>query len=185
MSNKAEKPTNVPAASVFQRLANGFALVEDTLIVLILLAMIGLAGSQIVLRNLFDTGLAWGDPLLRVSVLWIGLLGAMAATRDNNHIRIDILSRFMSPRLKLISDVITNLFTAVVCAVIAWYAAQLVIVERQDGINAFANVPAWICELIIPIGFTVMAVRFLTLAILSATGRTEAATEDSIDREHT
>ena len=42
-------------------------------IALILTAMIVLAATQIVLRNLFDSGIIWGDAALRVAVLWVGL----------------------------------------------------------------------------------------------------------------
>lgn len=135
------------------------ATLEDGLLVLMLSIMIGLAGGQIFLRNLFDSGIAWSDPLLRVLVLWVGLLGAMAATRDDNHIRIDLLTRFLKPHQKPIATAITSLFTALVCALIAWNAASLVWLEWQDGVILFAAFPAWLAELIIPIGFTVMAFR--------------------------
>ena len=53
---------------------------------LLLTGMILLATTQILMRNLWDTGLAWADPSLRIAVLWVALLGALAATRDDNHI---------------------------------------------------------------------------------------------------
>ena len=52
-----------------------------------------LAFLQIFLRNVFTTGLAWGDLVLRNLVLWIGFIGATLATREGKHINIDILSR--------------------------------------------------------------------------------------------
>ncbi len=62
------------------RIIHGF---EDGLLALMVAAMIFLAGSQILLRNLFDTGFAWADPVLRLLVLWVGLLGALAASRTD------------------------------------------------------------------------------------------------------
>jgi len=128
---------------------------------LLLLSMILLATGQIVMRNLWDTGLPWSDPLLRVMVLWLGLLGAMAATRHREHISIDVLSRFLPSRWQRISRLVTDLFSATICAIIAYHATEFVLMEREDGMIAFANVPAWVCESIIPIGFAVMALRFL------------------------
>ena len=142
------------------RLGRATAAIEDTLLVLMLAAMILLAGSQIVLRNFWDIGLAWGDPLLRVSVLWIGLLGAMAATRDDNHISIDLLYRLLPIAGKNISRAITDLFTAVVCGYVAWYGGLLVALEKREESIVLASVPAWIADLIIPVGFGVMAFRF-------------------------
>ena len=128
---------------------------------LLLTAMIFLATAQIVLRNFFDSGISWGDPTLRLLVLWIALLGAMAATRDNNHISIDLLSHFLSPVNRARLQRLTNLFAAIVCMVITWHAARLVMMEKSDGSIIFASVPTWVGELIIPLGFGVMALRFL------------------------
>ena len=49
---------------------------EDSILVLLLLAMILLAGYDILARTLFGGGVSWIPPLLRVMVLWIGLLAA-------------------------------------------------------------------------------------------------------------
>ncbi len=157
--------TDVPPArpnnGTLRRLARATAAIEDGLLVMLLSAMIVLAGSQIVLRNLWDAGLFWADPLLRVSVLWVGLLGAMAATRDDNHITVDILSRLLSERARSAGRVITDLFTAAVCGLLAYPGARMVRMDYQAGLTAFAGVPAWACELIIPIGFGVIAIRSL------------------------
>ncbi len=157
--------TDVPPArpnnGTLGRLARMTATIEDGLLVMLLSAMIVLAGSQIVLRNLFDAGLFWADPLLRVAVLWVGLLGAMAATRDGNHITVDILSRVLSERARSAGRVITDLFTSAVCGLLAYHGARMVRMDYEAGFVAFAAVPAWACELIIPIGFGVIAVRSL------------------------
>jgi TRAP-type C4-dicarboxylate transport system permease small subunit len=137
------------------------AAIEDGLLVFVLVALLGLAGTQIVLRNLFQTGLSWGDPLLKVMVLWIGLLGAMAATRDRNHISIDILSRVLPRRVKALSRLFTDLFTAAVCAVLAYHGARLMWMDWEAGTIAFGKVPAWLCQVIIPAGFGIIAARFL------------------------
>jgi TRAP-type C4-dicarboxylate transport system permease small subunit len=123
--------------------------------------MIFLAFGQIVLRNIFDTGFIWIDPLLRVMVLWIGLLGALVATRENKQISIDVLTRLLTPRQKAISQIITRLFAASVSGLIAWHALWFVIDEWSVGDTAFANIPAWLLEAVIPLGFGVIALRYL------------------------
>ncbi len=146
-----------------KRIAEG---AENGLLVLLLGAMVLLATTQILLRNLWDTGLTWADPALRVAVLWIALLGALAASRDDNHIRIDLLTRFLPERLKTHIKLVTDLFSAVVCTWLAFHSARFVYSEWQDGGVVFAAVPAWVCELIIPIGFASMALRFLLAGLL-------------------
>ena len=129
--------------------------------------MVVLAFSQIVMRNLFDIGYIWIDPLLRIMVLWVGMLGAMVAHRERKQISVDVLTRILSPRLKLISKVLTLTFAGAVSGIIAWHSALFVIDEWKYDSIAFANVPAWIPELIIPVAFGIMALRF-TLQCMTA-----------------
>lgn len=137
--------------------------VEDTVLVILLTAMILIAGAQILLRNFFDMGLAWGDQALRVMVLWLGLVGAITASRDNKHINIEVLLRLLPPLARVVSQVVVALFTVVVCAVIAFHAGRFVYLDYRMGTMAFGNLPAWIIELILPLGFSLIALRYLSL----------------------
>lgn len=152
--------------------------VENTLIVVLLTGMIVLAGGQILLRNLWDMSIPWGDPLLRVSVLWIGMFGAMAAARHDKHIRINVLQRYLPVRLADISRMITDLLSAVVCGLVSYHAVHLVLMDKGAGMRAFASVPSWVCELIIPIGFGVIALRFLLSFLMLLTGARTLADDD-------
>ena len=164
--------------SVIGRLLRVTALVEDALLVLILAAMVGLAATQIVLRNLFDGAILWADPMLRVGVLWVGMIGAMVATRSDKQISVDAVSQFLPTRWKARVRVITDLFTAVVSAVVAWSALRLVLDDRAAGVTAVAFVPVWACETILPVAFGVIAFRYLLFAIKHV--RMSVAKEDSL-----
>jgi len=134
--------------------------IEDGLLVFILLSMITLAFSQIIMRNFFETGIIWLDPLLRVLVLWIGLLGALVATRQDKQISVDVLTRILPEKFKIISNIVTRSFAAIVSGIIAWHSFKFLIDEWHSGVTAFASVPAWLTESIIPFGFTVIALRY-------------------------
>ena len=139
---------------------------EEALLALLLTAMILLSASQVVLRNFFDSGLYWGDSAVRVVVLWVAMLGAMIASRRNEHIRIDIASRFVSPRFKPSMSRFVSAFTCLVLLIFAWYSIEFVRYEFEDGTIAFGVVPAWLCEIIMPIGAGVMALRYAILTIV-------------------
>jgi TRAP-type C4-dicarboxylate transport system permease small subunit len=140
---------------------------EDAILVGLLMVMIGVAVTQILLRNVFETGIVWGDILVRILVLWIGLLGAMVATRQKQHIRIDIVARFLPDRIQWGADTLADLFTGAICAVTAFFSFRFVISEREFGGMAFAGVPVWLCEAIIPFAFAIIALRFLILAAVN------------------
>jgi TRAP-type C4-dicarboxylate transport system permease small subunit len=142
--------------------------VEDGFLAGLLLLMVVLAPLQIFLRNFFDTGITWADPLLRVLVLWVGLMGAVSASRGNRHITIDVLSRMLAPRAQAAVGVVTSAFAAVVAGVVGYYGLQFVKTEIEYESIAFAGVPAWTCEIIIPFAFGVIAIRYALYMLESA-----------------
>jgi TRAP-type C4-dicarboxylate transport system permease small subunit len=138
---------------------------EDGLLVLLLSAMIVLAGTQILLRNFLDSGFVWIDPLLRVLVLWLGLIGATVATRNNRHIRIDLLSKLFSRNTHRLIQSVIGQISAWTCLVIAWYGFKWIQMDFADGVTSFAGIPAWILEVIIPVTFALIGLRYLIMSV--------------------
>lgn len=152
--------------SSLQTLRKSLIKLEDSLIVGVLLVTLTLAVLQILLRNFFDGGIVWVEPLLRISVLWIGMVGAMFASRDDSHIKIDLGMHHLNPRYQPYAKTVIYLFTATICAIAAWYSLQLVMSEFEDNGMAFASVPVWLCEAIMPFAFTVITIRYLVSTVL-------------------
>jgi len=140
-------------------------LLENSILIFLLAAMIVVAVGQIVSRNVFGIGISWGDPLLRILVLWVGLAGAIVATRENHHISVNALARLLPRRLQVVNHILMNLFASAVSGLIAYHSARFVYFELEAHTVAFAGVPAWVCQLIMPIAFSAMAVRFLALSV--------------------
>lgn len=142
--------------------------IEDWLLAILVLLLVVLAGGQIVLRDFFHTGISWADPLMRQLVLWTGMLGALAAVRDEKHIALDVLQRFLSPLVQKIARMLTFGFAAAICAALAWYSYVMLGVDYTSATpsSAFASLPAWIPETILPTAFGLMALRFVLRAFL-------------------
>lgn len=136
---------------------------EDALLGLLLAVMVSLAAGQILMRNLFETGLFWADPLLRALVLWVGLLGAVVASRQNRHIAIDCVSRLLPARFNGWTRPVTSLFTAGVSAVVAYHAARFVASDHAAGTIAFGGIPAWAVEAAVPLAFALVTLRYCAL----------------------
>ena len=141
--------------------------VEDSILVGLLLLMIVMAVLQIFLRNFLGGGIVWSEVLVRVLVLWVGLIGAMVASRQGNHINIDIMNRYLSGRAKIVVKFVVELFTALICIVVAYYSLQFVQSEFAYGGESFAKVPIWLCESIIPFTFMVISLRYFLLAFIN------------------
>ena len=140
---------------------------EGILLIGILLTTIIVAVLQIILRNVFSGGLVWADSMVRIMVLWLGLLGAMYASQSGNHIKIDLLTHYLSAKHRRVTGRMVNLFSGIVCSIVAWYSFKLVLLEYEDGAIAFGNIPVWLCESIIPFAFMIMAARYLLDSIVN------------------
>jgi len=143
--------------------------VEDLIIALLLTATMGMALYQIVLRNVMGTGFVWGDILTRLMVLWLGMVGAMAATRQRKHISVDLVTRFLSPGWRRMAERVTTFFAGTVCLVAFYFCLQFVISEYEAGDLAFAQVPYWVCESILPLAFFIIAVRYFIQFLMTMT----------------
>jgi C4-dicarboxylate transporter, DctQ subunit len=141
--------------------------IEDGILVGLLLLMILLAVAQIFLRNILGTGIVWADILVRNLVLWVGLAGAMAAARKGDHIKIDLISKYLNTKLSRIVTAITDFFSAVVCVAVLFYSIKFIRFEYIDGILAFGRIPVWFCQAIIPFSFLVMSLRYFVKMILN------------------
>ncbi len=134
---------------------------EDTALVVLLGSMVVLAFTQIVLRLFFDSGIGWADELIKIIVLWLAMVGSIAAARDNRHIRIDVLSHVLPGKLVILSRIVVDLFAAAVCAVIAWQAWRYLQIEIEWQETVLEDTPAWIAHLVVPAAFLLISYRFL------------------------
>lgn len=133
--------------------------------------MLSMALLQIVLRNVFDISLLWIEPFIRILVLWVAMLGAMVATRQGHHISIDVVARYVPARMERVGAIVTSTVSGVICLVIAWTSIEFIQYEYEYGTIAFAFVPTWVCQAILPFGFAVMGLRFIVAALLRLLGR--------------
>jgi TRAP-type C4-dicarboxylate transport system permease small subunit len=153
--------------------------IEVGLLVVFLSAMVLLSFTQVILRNLFDTGLLWADPIVRHLVIWGGFTAAAIAASEGRHIGIDALTKFFSNRLKAISQIVTNAFAAVVCWILADAAWTFLLAEKEAGGDIVLSIPTWIAILIIPVGYILMAVHFLIRGIFRASEAVRPGREDA------
>ena len=138
-------------------------LIENYLLVALILLMVVLAGGQIILRNLFELSFLSIDQLLRLLVLWVAMFGAVAASRADKHINVDVFSRYLKPRVRAGVRAVTSLFTLVVVSVLVWQAIRFVMSESEIQQTVLGNIPIWAAEMIMPVAFALIALRYALL----------------------
>jgi TRAP-type C4-dicarboxylate transport system permease small subunit len=135
--------------------------VETALLALLVVALLVVGLAQLVLRNVFHTGVLWFEPLSRYLVVWIAFAGAFAAAGENRHIRVDLIPRLLTGRMGMMVGALGALAGAVACAALAWWGVAFLLSEREFGATAFLEVPTWIALAAIPLGFFLIGLRML------------------------
>jgi TRAP-type C4-dicarboxylate transport system permease small subunit len=147
--------------TIWNKLDAQISRVETVLVTILLALMILMAFSQIVLRNFFSSGIDWSDALIRYLVVWVTFVGAAIAAKEGKHITFDLLSRWLTDTGTMAIEALSNFFSAGICSLLTVAAAKFIWFEYQMGSTAFLNLPAWVPELIMPVAFGLMSLRFL------------------------
>ena len=153
---------------IFRRFAGGFDRLERFVLAVLVTGMVALSALQIILRNVWHTGLEWAEPLLGMALLWLTMLGALAATGLGRHISIDLAAALLPRRWAAGAARVTALFAAVVCGVLAWAAGRYVGFQREMDMSTLLGWPVWKHYLVIPVVFWIMSARFAVRVVLPA-----------------
>jgi len=142
---------------------------ENWVLVTVTSLIVLLSGVQIILRNFFDSGIAWIPPMLGVLVIWVGLLGALIATRNNAHIKINILTTYLRDQYKPIAFALSHLFSAAILVVLTYYSFEFVNLNVETGSTAFGEVPVWVTQSILPVTCLLMSLRYMAYTVINVT----------------
>jgi TRAP-type C4-dicarboxylate transport system permease small subunit len=131
-----------------------------------LLLLLLLVAAQVLLRNLFDSGIPHADILSRYLVLYVTFFGAALAIESHRHIRVDVLAIFFeTDRISTLRRPL-YLISAAVCAIMTWAAIRF----WYDDWQYVGEHERWssILALITPFGFGLLTVHFLLGAVFPA-----------------
>jgi TRAP-type C4-dicarboxylate transport system permease small subunit len=145
------------------KLKQWLIILEEVLAISSLLLLLILAMFQLLARNLFDTGFSQMEIITRHLILFIIFMGAALVSEQNKHIKIDVLTHFLSQERQ---DMLTRpliLLSAVISAVFAWYSLNFWLEELEyapsnERWSAYMAV-------ILPAGFSILSLHLLLITI--------------------
>lgn len=158
--------------SLLGRLISGL---EAGILTVLFLALVTLGMTQIGMRNLAGTSLPWADGAMRALVIWLTMVGAVVAAGQLRHIRIDLVENWLAPPARAWLRRFAFLATALVCLLLTWNSLMIVALEYEFSQTAFLDVPVWVVQLIIPIGFGIMGARFAAWGMFPPRGILDAS----------
>ena len=96
----------------------------ELLLVLLLVAILLIAGAQVFGRYLFSAPLPWAEELTRILLVWLVFLGAADAIRTRTHIRLEAIDRSRKKWLKKSSRLIIASLMVIIVSVCLYQGAN-------------------------------------------------------------
>jgi TRAP-type C4-dicarboxylate transport system permease small subunit len=131
--------------------------------------------AQIAARKFFQAAIPGEAAIVSTLTLWLGMLGAAIAAREGKLLTLATGEFLPKGRIGAIARVFSGAVGAMIATVLAAGAVALVQSDRLAGDMLTEQIPVWVGDLALPIGFGLIAVRLAWQASPSWTGRGLAA----------
>ena len=103
--------------------------------------------------------------------LWLGMLGAAIAAREGKLLTLATGEFLPKGRVGAAAHLFAGAVGALICTVLAMGAVALVKSDRLAGDMLTPQIPVWAADLVLPIGFALIAIRLAWRASPTAGGR--------------
>lgn len=135
---------------------------EENILIYSYLLVIPLLFAQVVFRYVFNNALTWSEELARYLFIWQIWLGSSYCVQKNRHIRIDIFTDKLSPRMQKIYEIIITIVSIIFCAFLVYKGGTVMLkVKKMHQMSPALKMPMWILYSCIPISCTLMILRYL------------------------
>lgn len=141
---------------------------------LLVIATMVVVGYSVMMRYVFGVPQVWTDELVSFWLVAIVTLGAADVLRRDGHIRIDLITDRLPARAQAWADVwglVSVLVLSVVLTISGW---EMVSFSWSVDLlsEGYLELPMWIPQSLIPIGFALMGVAALHRLIQRLRNRT-------------
>ena len=132
---------------------------EDTLAFIIFVTMTLLPAFETLTRIFNTNSIPASQVLVQHFTLWIGFIGAVLATRQNKLLALTKSSLFDQAEKIHFGKWIAKVITFLVLVALTWGSWELLKVEFQYPIDIAPYIPRWFAQIIMPLGFGLMALQ--------------------------
>lgn len=161
-------------AKAFHRLDRALGVIEFGLVSFFTLAALGLGVTQVVLRYVFGTGLAWSETAFILLTIAGMLFAGSRAVAEDRHVRVDLLFLVIPDRLRRRLILSSHIVTGLLCAFFALCGALYVRFVHMIGtVQVDTGIPDWVVYLLVPITMGAFALRYVIRIVRAVRGEDE------------
>jgi len=134
-----------------------------------------LVASELAVRQVGGTGVPGALPVLQHLTLWLGFLGAAYAAREGKLLAIASSGLFPAGAWREAAAIFAGIVGSAVSVLLARASAEMVRLDREAGGEVALGIPIWVAELVLPLAFSILALRLAWMASPLWRGRALAA----------
>lgn len=147
---------------------------ENLAVTFALLAMMLLPLAEVLLRKTVHAGISGVNSIVQHLTLIVGVLGGAIAARENRLLALSTLTTILKGRWKSAATIFSGAFAAAVSTFLCVASVQFALSERTSGDVIAYGIRTWVVQLLLPLGFGLVAVRLLRHAAYGWRGRAVA-----------
>ncbi len=152
---------------------------ENSLLIFCLAAMVLLPLLEMILRR--TTIVLPGSSALQSHLtLFVCMIGGAIAARERRLLSLSTVTTFLKDQAKVAARFFSGACAVAVTAILFLASFRFVLQEREAGNILAYGIPIWMAEIILPLGFGVIAVRLLWHAADRCKGRIAALLVGSV-----
>jgi C4-dicarboxylate transporter DctM subunit len=155
--------------------ARGLRATEEIIASAVLAAIVLLLLIEIVFRPWYGYVIPGSQIFVRHLTMWVALLGGALAARDGRHLAFATGTFLRHARTRRTAEVAAAAVAAAIAIILCLGAVTLVREEREFGTRLTAGLNTWMSQLVLPIGFGLIAIRLVYGAGRTWRSRTVAA----------
>ena len=113
---------------------------------------------EVAARYFFTAPTIWAAELSQLSLIWGSLISMAWLLGARRHIAVDALVQLAGPRVRRLTETLALLAVAAFSAIVTWYGWKIFYdsFERGRTTGSMLDLPTWVSELAVPVGFALL-----------------------------
>ncbi|MCV0425110.1 MAG: TRAP transporter small permease [Roseibium sp.] len=127
---------------------------------------------EVTARYLFVAPTIWAAELSQLCLIWGTMIAMPWLLKTNRHIAVDALTERLAARAKMVCQALSMIVIAVFSAIVVWKGGGIFLdsFERGRTTGSMLDLPTWVSELAIPLGFALLFIQALIEFVNSIMG---------------
>jgi TRAP-type C4-dicarboxylate transport system permease small subunit len=153
--------------TVLNKIDRWLAAAEYVVIGVMTLLAMAIGTMQVVLRYGFNTGYTWSEEAFTLTTIIAMLFAGSRAVREDRHVRVELASLLVSPKVGRVLRLIAHMATLLLCAYYAYGGLLYVQFTFQMGsVSADSGTPDWIVFSLVPLTMGMFTLRYIIRIVL-------------------